>query len=498
MTEHRRRVGMRVILAFVASLGLSAVQAEVIYTADLPPQTPRLEDLPKMQSISQYGITWTFDGQVPVGQFVNGDYYVVGPATVRAIDPAPLIGADVPADQVADNREKDRPQAERVRNGSMVDPPAAGEVAYDSRIRNAFRPNLIARLPIVLQPGQSLVSTISYEKVGQTRRMLNSGQRTVSPVRTAAVLTCLAAPAPPDAFRPCYAKGPRPMYLARHLRRDLLPSYGRVSATPPLAEWERVFERPWLDTVFFGFGAPEQNMPDYGREIAQAAGIGALMLCTDFTPQEKEKLLVRYVQVGIDEWGLLQGGYPGWQAHGGHGNGRKLFIVVAGMLLGDNDMACPTKSMPNVKFSDDMQTMYGHAWTGAEVVYAGHQGVKPDQEDWGPYEHLQPAEWPGNTGENYRRCCTSICWVGEALAIRMLKAEKLWDHDAFLDYCDRWMNEDDTEHIRIIREQRGQDYSADYNRGRQTWYAVVNEMYAKYRPTFSAPMDGWKVPHEQP
>src|SRR5271157_3473284 len=36
-------------------------------------------------SVTQYGITWTFEKPVRVGQFVNGDYYVVGPTTIAAI-----------------------------------------------------------------------------------------------------------------------------------------------------------------------------------------------------------------------------------------------------------------------------------------------------------------------------------------------------------------------------------------------------------------------------
>jgi len=40
-------------------------------------------------SISKDGITWTFSQSLPVGQFVHGDYYVVGPVTITAIDPAP-------------------------------------------------------------------------------------------------------------------------------------------------------------------------------------------------------------------------------------------------------------------------------------------------------------------------------------------------------------------------------------------------------------------------
>jgi len=40
-------------------------------------------------SISQYGITWTFDKDYPTGQFINGDWWVVGPVTVASVSPAP-------------------------------------------------------------------------------------------------------------------------------------------------------------------------------------------------------------------------------------------------------------------------------------------------------------------------------------------------------------------------------------------------------------------------
>ena len=37
--------------------------------------------------ISQFGITWTFDKDYTVGQFANGDYWVVGPVTIIEITP---------------------------------------------------------------------------------------------------------------------------------------------------------------------------------------------------------------------------------------------------------------------------------------------------------------------------------------------------------------------------------------------------------------------------
>jgi hypothetical protein len=224
-------------------------------------------------------------------------------------------------------------------------------------------------------------------------------------------------------------------------------------------------------------------MPTYGREFTRGTAIASLLLCLDFTPAEKEQLLINLVQVGIDLWGMLTAGYRGWEAVGGHGNGRKWTILFAGMLLGDPDMQSPQTKYPNALFSDDIQTMYDKSWTGANVVFAGHAGKDghPNKVDWGAYEHLHPSQWPGNTGESYRRCCTSSAWVGQALAARIMHAEAIWNHDAYFDYVDRWMTENDTEHIQIIKDTRGWDYSASYMRQGYVWDIFVKYMWVIYR-----------------
>src|SRR5574340_742712 len=239
-----------------------------------------------------------------------------------------------------------------------------------------------------------------------------------------------------------------------------------------------------LDVCFFGFDAPIAYMPHYARELSRAAGIASLLLMLDFSKEEKEKLLVNFVQRGIDLWGIVEAGYPGWPAHGGHGSGRKWPLVFAGIMLGDADMQSPYRKHPDLQFGEDMQTIYGHGWQGATALYGGHQGPageKTGGPGWGAYEHLPPREWKSMMNESYRRCCTSLAWVGEALAIRLLDAQRIWDHDAFFDYVDRWMTEDDTAAIAEIKAQTCADFSADYARQGQAWDPFVNEMWAAYR-----------------
>ena len=304
------------------------------------------------------------------------------------------------------------------------------------------------------------------------------------------------------------ATGRKKIYLARNLKRNLLPSlpygkdtFGTEQCVVPLKEFEDHYIRVWLDLVFFSFDAPVEYQPQYGRELAMAPGLASLILMTDLPPERKERLLIGFVQNGIDLWGIVRAGFHGWQAHGGHGSGRKWPIVFAGIMLGDEAMASPNKSYPQCQFGEDMQTLYRRSWTGANVVYAGHQGVDKNGHDvntrqpgWGQYEHLQPKDWANGMNEDYRRGCTSIAWVGEALAARLMHAEKYWDHDAFFSYVDRWMTENDTEFLKIIYDQTGLDYSDRSLRQRETWDPFVMEMWQKYRNNIPPGPDGEKTP----
>ena len=159
-------------------------ESAVIYTPQNAPASPGLEELPLRQSISQYGITWTFENPARAGQFVNGDWYVVGPVTVKTIDPPPLYGNEIPNREL-DQMDKERPESQRVRNGWMLNPPAEMKVAYDSGVRNWFDPSLIQKLPVAMQPGDSLVSTISMPKNlvlhAQLRNKIQRGEETAAP-----------------------------------------------------------------------------------------------------------------------------------------------------------------------------------------------------------------------------------------------------------------------------------------------------------------------------
>jgi hypothetical protein len=454
--------------AFLTLAVVHGAAAQVpVHRADSPPPAPALTSLPLVTSLTKDGVTWNFGQAVRVGQFVTGDYYVVGPVTVTSISPTPSPG----------------------RNGSVLNLPGcrapnADKSGFDDRTQGGrYDSSLRASLPVQLSPGDALTSSISVQTVGTIDQVMRRGSYGQSPVRSVSVLTSVSEPLPPDTFRPSYCGRQSGFYYSRNLRRDRLPRLAPVAGTPALSEFAGYLRRPWIDTLYFGFDAPAEYMPDYGREVGRVAGNAALLLTLNLPEGEREALLVYFVQRGIDLFGVISAGHPGWHPHGGHGSGRKLPILFAGTLLGESRMLAPSAN-----FGEDMHTIiaagppYGPGWAGDTALFTGHMGLSGESVNvgWGPYEHLQPRDWRAPIGEEYRRCCTSVAWVGQALAAKLIGAQGAWNHPAFFSYVNRWMNEDDSADVAAIKAQTGKDYSASWMRHGQSWDTFVDNMWRAY------------------
>jgi len=432
----------------------------------------------KMTEISQYGITWTLDKPALAGQFVNGDWWVVGPVTVRRVSPAP---GKAPADEKVDIRRDQWGNTslrddDRMRNGSMIVLKAGPAQGYDSR-SGTYDEAASVKFPLRLEPNRSLVSTISHRSITNPNfvaPMMWGSERTEQVVlQAAAVLTCLPAAPPKDAFRPPYAGAEKPILRASDIHWDRLLALKSPGAAPDWDQFERYFQRVWLDHIP-SWGqrsvSPNENQPAYGREHGRTTSIAALMVHLDVPRQRKEKLTIGLIQRGIDLWGVCQTGMH-FNHGGGHGNGRKWPILFASLMLDEPKLA---RLPETAVFQEDVQTYYGKGWHGQTVLYwmVNHHGPRER------YEHKQPEQWEqwDKTTEGYRVSSVAQGWIGNALAARLMKGIDLWGHDAFFDYCDRWMRPDDPyaearrEHKRPAQEGK-------------TYDPFVDAMWKAYRAT---------------
>ncbi|MDM8007792.1 MAG: thrombospondin type 3 repeat-containing protein [Phycisphaerae bacterium] len=485
-----------------------------------------------LSSISQYGITWTFDKEYPVGQFVNGDWWVVAegnPPVVRIVDIYPR-----PTRSVTNGSGEGR-------NGTMVNPRFDYKQAYDGR-KNIYDPaesydrNLCFLPPFSAIPGDSVVSTESLETMDPAKTY----------VKSAAVLTIVDSPPTPGSFRPPYTRPARAPSIATdslcfstsQIQWQLLPKLPRPAQTPLLAQSAARLQRPWVDhyaEVLMNYYRALDNMALYGREMCDYTGELSLQLMLDYTDQQKRDGLIGLLQCGIDTYGsYLDGGV--WYATGGIFSGRKWPIIFAGIMLGSEpmthlDLQRSRKGKDGTlyyTFQEDGQTYYYDdpklpAWVdvqGVEVPVGtpgafrcrGQKGwidmtnggygdvalwrirdVTTSNQATATHEHLSVDDWLPGSGdihwkaEAYRRSTTSQSWVSLALAARIMKAQSLWEHDAFFDYVDRWMTQNDQNARSLLEAKFGGGVGSPTYFGRQTTSGspFVDAMWSAYRGSTS-------------
>jgi hypothetical protein len=466
-------------LAGILALAMVGAAPAAALAQGAPEKAPALADLPLQDSVTQYDITWKFDKKVPVGKFITGDFYVVGPVTVVEVSPP----------------------FQNDRNGSMLNP-STGEKHGYGRIKGGtaetldYDPKLVSKVPIAMKPGDSLVSNITYENGDPKARPSLEGYGTSCALdKTAAVFTCLAQPVPADTFRPSYCGHQAKLRRFGDLHTELLLKLQPAAGEPNMEKYERLLERPWIDHVY-GWGTreihPALNMPDYGESIGRVMGEAAMLLSCDYPLEKKKKVLIGVVQYGIDLQGAIEQGCKGWPQQGGFGAGRKWPILFAGVLLKDEAM-----QHPQAEFAEDQGQDFDHCWTGANVVFNGHSGKDAKSSNGDPerasYEFLHPSLWLTATSENYRRNSTSIAYPGMALAAHLMHLEKTWDHDAFFAYVDRWMGENDGPIFKeMVTAFNVRGWASGLFSEGDVHEKFVKEMWAKYRYSEGMPPSGYK------
>jgi hypothetical protein len=195
---------------------------------------------------------------------------------------------------------------------------------YKAAVNAALDVN--ASNPLVVGPNSSLVSSIS-DSVRCTKAVC--GYNEYSWLDDVAILTVLPTAPASNSFRPAYCGTDKTIKFNKSdLNYTLLGSLDpHVAAPDPdINTVANLFTRPWLD-YWPGSGGrnfhPSNNMEEYGREISNNIGAGALMLNCNYTNAQKETLMIRFVQLGIDLYGITQasGGNVVWVPDGQHANG---------------------------------------------------------------------------------------------------------------------------------------------------------------------------------
>jgi hypothetical protein len=402
-------------------------------------------------TISQYGITWTFDREYPYGTFANGDFWVVGPVTIVGMSPAAAGGM----------------------NGWDVNPLPQNPQGYDNRCDDYDAADMPA-LAYLAAPGSSIVKTVSLADTNQGGAYPNC-------LRTAAVLTVLAAPPPGNGasvFRPPYVGSEKPYYATASLQTALLPQLAPVAGAPALADIVARLGRVqldhlngrWLNETVYEYGGvpnaelnPIDNMANYGPNIANENGDAILRVMLDDPLPAKMAALVAVVQGGIDRYHALKNGQM-WPPGSGWQQGRKISIAFAAVMLGDDAMK-QAVTAPNVFpifFFEDTAVQSGsggralfdniHATAGWYQESPGdppgydyywswtRQTIGVNDGPGDPYGFIDGSMNAMQSNDAYQLCCTSMSFKGEALVGHLMpEVRAVWGHPEFFDYVDRWV-----------------------------------------------------------
>ncbi|MBE2216504.1 MAG: hypothetical protein IAE82_21720 [Opitutaceae bacterium] len=370
-------------------------------------------------TLNQFGITWTWNEDRQVGQFANGDYWVVGPITLTSITPADT--------NLSDSTDI---------NGSEINPSGCSQ-GYDSRAPSYQQSlNISRKLPLSVAAGSSIVSHISLSAA--VSDATNQPQ-----ISDTAILTVVASAPASGTMRPPYCGTNKSLnWNISSFNYGLLGNLAPVAGAPTFGSAASAFERPWEERCGYAFGRVMQatnNGPTYGRDRTSMIERAALALQLQGTNAEKQLLLVRLVQYGLDIFGAEQTGSE-WEANGGHGSGRKFPMVLAGVMLNDPAILARCNAAVCFDFGEDQNCFV----ISNSDVGRGSTGYTSDMvgtAEWGIKHYHTPADDRASWGATYRDVVGSQM-VGIILAARIMKLETIWNWAPTFAYYDRyWTNE---------------------------------------------------------
>ena len=393
-------------------------------------------------SVTQHGITWTFDQPYQVGQYCNGDWWVVGPIV--------LLG---PVSELATDPTKNITGGI---NGTMVNPvPTIGIKSthgFDYRIATAFykdnpyysaEKNIGLQMPYSVAAGSSVLSCLSYLPAVRNGRQLEH----------MACLTVVDSPPPEGSFRPTYfGSGNK---TPTHNKSQI--DYTKLQTLPTISSANLAFNETRVARAMFNLGdlfsnnylIAINNTPhiksNYGREVLVGFSIAALEMNLNHTDAQKEKIVIGMVQQGLDYWsGIAQG--LRFKANGGQVYGHKLPVAIAGRVLND---AAILSLLPRAAnggvFADDITHYYVTQQDIDTARYVGSDPTRPvlpfPQESLGMPEWGADGGYPKNTGGynffdlSYR---TSIGpgTVAMALAAQLSGVRSPWACEQMFEYAD--------------------------------------------------------------
>ncbi|MCX7985193.1 MAG: T9SS type A sorting domain-containing protein [Bacteroidetes bacterium] len=417
-------------------------------------------------SVRQGEVVWRFSEARPVGQFANGDWWVLAPVTITEILPEYKKITDS-----VDLYPKIRFLTFYV-NGWEVNPIANqykhgfdGALYYNDTdpSKSYFDSTLVPKLPYTVTVGAVDSSGGAVSIVKAVSNLTKDPGRNYLPfrrIRSAKVLTVVSRiPEGNGAklFRPPYVKGEKPFYSVDSIRWDRLPSYQSPVSNPPTLDtiWSLFSKvglaharavRLMLPVDAYVSDYQPGNCPSINEALLR-------LMLNDKTNEQKKPALIAVLQRGIDmiHWQMLGNVHP----ESGHQPGLlaiptftaallevskyKVFVKTLAQVLGnerytrkdfhEDCMLHPSSWNPNLILWGEVDTEDKY-WEYI-IKGTGNRSIKD------PYGFIDGGKSPE---PSYQAICING-YKGEALCAHLMPAMRdVWDDSVYIKlikYVDR-------------------------------------------------------------
>lgn len=408
-----------------------------------PPPAPAPGGTTLMRTVSQNGTTVTFDQDYPVGQYVNGDFYAIGPVVVTAYAPA----------------------WDGTRNGAMVNPVFSVTQGYAGNLAGySEASNKSLSLPLALAPGDAFIPSRTWLPGDPGAPTTVTGSAARPTLRSCMVLNVVSGVQPTDAFRPPYCGTWRPQHLLSQVQWNLLPSLAPVSGQPSWETLNPIGAKVWLDhhqALNGRFGHPTEHMRNYSRDFATDIYTVMLALLTSASQATRRTAMINVIQWGIDSCGVVRsapgnaeisGPNSGGAAQatppglgftglgGGHGQGREGAAAFAAHILNSADLKAIV-AYSSQYWGESGQMRVATGGTDANGTPLEEFGRSPGQATWSEWGSVRPAVIPGTP--SYRTCCTTRASMAGVLSASLIPGMKAtWNKPLLFEYTDWYVDVD--------------------------------------------------------
>lgn len=211
-----------------------------------------------------------------------------------------------------------------------------------------------------------------------------------------------------------------------NIQYSKLPSIINLNAIankPSLALLERLFSD--FSGDIYGDWECLTRIPDmqhmgYGTYFAGAVSSALVYLCSTIPVEQKKKLARSIVQWGLDYAGAWGDGRRNY-SNGGHMQGRKALLIMAGHLLDVYPLTNPTQTIGSPVFQEDMAFYKDNpAWW-----FGWQYGWRYNSDIQGKFLQKPPSQWTAGQGSQtwgvtgyLEHVCG--CQVGTALAMQLM------------------------------------------------------------------------------